>query len=120
MIESYYSEDTLVYKKDDIPKPLELLLKDELTQQPIDFLSGATAVFGLWAVDRATGIAQSLFTPRAATVNVAEGTLTHNWALGDLNAAGKFYGCFIVTFADSTVMSFPQKGYLEIEIESLE
>lgn len=117
MIETYYNSEKLSFKAGDVPKPLELKIIDELTSEGIS-LTGCSSVFALLDVTD-EGQASNLFTPRACTIDEVESTVTFTWQTGDLASAGRFYGLFLVTFPDSSVMSFPQEGYLNVDVESL-
>ena len=52
----------------------------------------------------------------ATIVNAATGNVKYNWAVGDTATAGKFNAEFEVTFSDGTVETFPNDGYLLINI----
>lgn len=75
-------------------------------------LTGASVQFQ-W---RRRGAATAL--SRAATVVTATGTPTvqHNWVAGDTDTAGLYEGEFRVTYADGSIETFPNSGFIDLRI----
>lgn len=48
--------------------------------------------------------------------NASEGVVSYVWSVGDTDTPGIFYFAFEVTYQDSSVESFPNKGNLSIVI----
>ena len=75
-------------------------------------LSGATVVFHM-----KDGDGNVVVDGGAATVtDAAAGEVRYDWQAGDTDEAGIFYGEFEVTYADASVETFPNSGYLTIAI----
>ena len=77
-------------------------------------LSGAQVVFNM----RADGEAENAVDRSPAVVEVATGTPTvrYDWLAADTVRAGAFQGEFEVTYLDGTVETFPNSGFITIEI----
>lgn len=87
----------------------------ELTPRSLD-LTGATVVFNMKDASGSVKVNRG-----AGSVVTATGTPTvkYDWAAGDTDTAGTFYGEFEVTFASGAPGSFPNGGpdpFIEIEI----
>lgn len=52
----------------------------------------------------------------ATIVDAAAGTVKYEWVTGDTDTAGLFISEFEVTFADSTIETFPNVDYIRISI----
>lgn len=81
-------------------------------------LNGGSVVFNM--KDRRN----QLKVNRAAAVITDDGLLTdtptvqYNWTAADTDTAGTYYGEFEVTYADSTIETFPNNGYITVEIRA--
>lgn len=80
---------------------------------PVD-LTGATAVFSLRA--RVGGATKLDKAPAAIVAPATDGVVQYDWAPGDTDTAGPFQGEFQVTYADSSVETYPNDSYLNIKI----
>ena len=76
-------------------------------------LTGATVRFNMRAKGGATVINRA-----AAVVVTATGepTVRYDWQAGDSAATGSFEGEFEVTYAGGAVETFPNSGFIAIEI----
>ena len=45
-------------------------------------------------------------------------TIQYDWVAADTDTAGTYYAEFEVTYADTTVESFPNSGFITVEIEA--
>lgn len=52
----------------------------------------------------------------AAIENAATGIVRHDWLSGDTDTEGTFYGEFEVTWPDGDPETFPNYGYIKINI----
>ena len=69
-------------------------------------LTGATVKFHMGTIIDAT----------ATIVDAATGNVRYDWVTADTETAGLFRAEFEVTFSDGTVETFPNDGYLLINI----
>lgn len=78
-------------------------------------LSGASVVFNM----RADGEEENVVDRSPAVVEVATGTptLRYNWLAADTAAPGAFLGEFEVTYVDGSVETFPNSGFIQIQID---
>jgi hypothetical protein len=53
----------------------------------------------------------------ASIVNAATGQVKYEWATGDTDTPGTFYGLFQVVYSAGIVMSAPAQNFIEIIIE---
>lgn len=73
-------------------------------------LSGATVRFHMRS--RADG---STKTDEAATiVDAGNGIVKYDWVAGDTDTAGTYDAEFEVTYADTTIETFPNSGFIDI------
>jgi hypothetical protein len=54
----------------------------------------------------------------AVIVTADQGLVRYDWDAADTNAIGSFQAEFEVTYADTTVETFPNDGYIRVEIIS--
>lgn len=108
MTEAIYDRNKLCFKVGDIPFPTQIEVVDR-NQSPVD-LSTATARF---IVKSLTG---ELINKAAV---ISSNTVSYTWVEGETHTAGRYYGSFEITFAAGIRITVPQKGYIEIDIESL-
>ena len=52
----------------------------------------------------------------ATVVNANNGLVQYNWVATDTNTIGSYQGEFEVTYPDATVETFPNDGFLHIEV----
>lgn len=89
-------------------------LQYALTPTSVD-LTGATVVFSMRPALAGSAVKVNR---QAATIVTATGTPTvrYDWAEGDTDTAGVFYGEFEVTYSDDTVETFPNDGFILVSI----
>jgi len=117
MIKEIYDKNIFVYKIGEIPEPLKVQIEREETRKPLN-LSGASAFFTLLTVSD-SGAASTVIASRTASIDAANGIVTHTWEAGDLAVEDKYYGVFFITLSDSSVISIPKQRYFEFEVEAL-
>lgn len=86
------------------------------TLSPTVDLTGASVVFNMRL--RADG---SVKVSRAAAVIVTpatDGVVRYDWAAGDTDTPGEYQAEFEVTYADSTVETFPNNEYITVNIKA--
>ena len=91
----------------------------EYALSPTDItLNGATVVFNMR--DRRGTVKVN----RAAATITDDGLLTdtptiqYDWVSADTDTAGTYYAEFEVTYADTTVESFPNSGFITVKIDA--
>jgi hypothetical protein len=52
----------------------------------------------------------------AQIVNEATGIVQYNWVADDTDTVGSFQAEFEVTYSDGTIETFPNNGYIRVEI----
>lgn len=83
------------------------------TLSPLVNLTGASVVFNM----RKTGQANIVNRGVAAIVAPASaGVVSYAWTAPDTALAGTFIGEFEVTYADGTIETYPNSGYLNVMI----
>jgi hypothetical protein len=82
------------------------------SQQPAD-LSGASVLFHM---RNARSTTASVLTAAAVVVDAENGQVRYDWQTGDTDVAGDFEAEFQVTYADNTIETFPNSGYVNISI----
>lgn len=75
-------------------------------------LTGATVVFNM----RSSGNTVLISRVACSIVTAASGIVQYDWQAGDTDTVGQHLGEFEVTFADSTVETFPNDGYIRVII----
>ena len=103
---------TFKIKQKDTKPPLRVTLKDS-DGLPAD-VTGATVVFSMRVQPAGTtkGDKQSV------TVNDASaGDLQYDWASANTNTADVYEGAFQVTYADASIQTFPNDGYILIDVK---
>lgn len=58
----------------------------------------------------------TVITKTLTNTTPSEGILTYDWVAGDTDVPGTYLVEAIVTFADGTIQTFPQRSYLELQI----
>jgi len=97
-----------VIKSGDTKEPLTLQLTDfngipDLTGCKVDFKMSTTYF-------------ESVINQSAEIVDVASGLVKYQFSSTETSQAGYFYAAFEVTFPDFRKQSFPQSGYLKVQI----
>jgi len=83
-------------------------------------LTGTTVVFSMAATIGSTS--QKIKEKAVIIMNALLGQVRYVWGIGDTDTVGTYYGEFEVTFADGSILTFPERdedgtgGYIEIEI----
>jgi hypothetical protein len=75
-------------------------------------LSGASARFHLRKRDGTT----TLIDAAATIVTASPAVVSYSWAAGDTDTVGEYEAEFEITYADSTVETFPNRGYILVRI----
>jgi len=101
------STDFLIKQNDTSPKLVYVL------DPPVP-LGGATAVFNMYPVSAPKGTSPLNRVP--ALIEDPDGALGHVFTADQTSVAGVFWGEFEVTYADESVETFPNKGYITIKI----
>lgn len=65
---------------------------------------------------RAIGSNQTKVNAAATIVNADNGEVRYNWTASDTNTVGSYQAEFQVTYADGTIETFPNDGYIPVEI----
>lgn len=97
-------------KQGDTSPNLNAVLKDG-NGQVID-LTGATITFRMSPINSETLTVNKL----ASIASAQDGSVTYGWQSSDTSAVGSYYAEFEVLAANGTVETFPNKGYVRIEI----
>lgn len=98
-------------KQNDTSPGIEAILKDS-DNNPIN-LTGASLRF-IMAKYNSTELKVDA---SATIVTAAEGLIKYDWIIGDTDESGTFKAEFEVTYNDGTIETFPNDGYLTIEID---
>lgn len=100
---------TFYIKRNDTAPPFRAILKDG--DGDIVNVTGATVRFHMNKRD-GTAVVNA-----AATINSATaGDVEYNWDAADTALAGIYNAEFEVTYANTTVETFPNKGYEEVRV----
>ena len=78
---------------------------------PIDLIN-ATVRFHM----RAIGASNTTVDADATILNAASGIVQYNWTADDTDTIGSYQAEFEVTYPDATVETFPNNGYIRVEI----
>src|SRR5436305_523685 len=101
---------TFVIKRGDTLPALPVQLRNP--DGSIPNLAGATVLFKM--SDPATG---TLIVDRAAAiVDLPTASVTVNWLAGETSVVGIYKGEFEVTFVDGHVATFPNQGFLMVNV----
>lgn len=96
-------------KQNDTSPSLQATLKDS-TQTPVD-LTGATVMFHMKSVDGTIKVDSQM-----TITNEAGGVVQYDWQSGDTDTVGTYYVEFEVTYADSSVETFPNNGNRAVSV----
>ena len=75
-------------------------------------LSGATVVFKM----RKVGSTSATVDSSASITSTANSEVTYTWSGSDTATVGSYEGEFQVTYSSGGVQTFPNSGYIQIEI----
>lgn len=75
-------------------------------------LTGATCQFHLREIGSTTVTTDSA----AQIVTEATGIVQYNWVAADTDTVGSYQAEFEVTYSDGTIETFPNNGYIRVEI----
>jgi hypothetical protein len=90
-------------KQNDTSPSLQATLKDS-SQNPIGLL-GATVMFHMKSLGGVLKVNQQM-----TITDEDNGVVQYNWQAGDTDTVGTYYVEFEVTYADSSVETFPNNG----------
>lgn len=76
-------------------------------------LAGASARFHM----KAFGATSLKIDAPATITDDVNGVVQYNWAAGDTDTAGTYYGEIEILYGDATVETFPNNGYFTIIIK---
>tara|TARA_R110000803_G_scaffold61660_1_gene121617 strand:- start:254 stop:577 length:324 start_codon:yes stop_codon:yes gene_type:complete len=65
---------------------------------------------------RAIGSTVATIDAAAVVISEAGGTVQYDWVAGDTSATGSYQVEFEVTYSDGTVETFPNDGYIRVQI----
>lgn len=99
------------YVKQNDTSPAMLATLQDANGAAVNIL-GATIRFHM----RAIGSTQTKVNSAATIVNAATGEVRYNWSASDTNTVGAFQAEFQVTYADGKIETFPNDGYIPVEI----
>ena len=103
---------TFKIKQNDTKPPLRVTLKDS-DGLPAD-VTGSTVVFSM----RVQPTGTTKVDKQAVTLNDASaGDLQYDWTATNTNTADVYEGEFQVTYADASVQTFPNDGYILIDVK---
>jgi len=100
---------TFWIKQNDTSPPLRAQLKDG-DEVPI-VLTGASVRFHMRTLAGATVVDAA-----AALENASNGIVQYNWQAADTATIGSYQAEFEVTYSDTTIETFPNSGYIRVEI----
>ena len=97
-------------KQNDTSPPIRAILKDG--DGVAINLDGASVRFHM----RVIGASTTTVDAAATIISSAGGIVQYNWIAADTAAIGSYQAEFEVTYSDSTVETFPNNGYIRVEI----
>lgn len=65
---------------------------------------------------RVLGQTATVIDAAATLINATGGVVQYNWQAGDTDTIGSYQAEFEVTYPDGTIETFPNNGYIRIEI----
>lgn len=102
---------TFYIKEGDTSPAIEYVLS------PTDIvLTGANVVFNMWDRRRVVKVSRAVGSVTDDGSASDTPTIQYDWVSADTDTAGTYYAEFEVTYADSTIETFPNDGYITIEI----
>ncbi len=75
-------------------------------------LTGATVRFHM----RSVGGGNPVVDAAATVVTAASGIVRYNWVAADTDTVGTYQAEFEVTYADASIETFPNDGYIVVQI----
>jgi hypothetical protein len=100
---------TFYIKQNDTSPALRAQLKDG-DDVPI-VLTGASIRFHMRTLAGAAAVDAA-----ATIVTAANGIVQYNWQAADTATVGSYQAEFEVTYSDTTIETFPNSGYIRVEI----
>lgn len=100
---------TFYLKQNDTQPALRAQLKDG-DDVPI-VLTGATIRFHMRTISGTVKVDAA-----ATIITAANGIVQYNWQAADTNTIGTYQAEFEVTYQDTTIETFPNSGYIRVEI----
>lgn len=97
-------------KQGDTSPAIEATLKDR-DGNAVN-LTGASVQFHL-----STTAYKNVIDAAGTLVNASEGRVKYEWQPDDTGQQGDFFAEFEVTYADNTIETFPNDGYISVEIK---
>jgi hypothetical protein len=52
----------------------------------------------------------------ASVVTAAAGSVKYEWATGDTDTVGRYYGSFYLTYSNGKILTVPNKEYINIRV----
>jgi len=98
-------------KQNDTAPALRVILKDG-DDEAID-LEDATIRFHMRSIGSTTVKVDSI---APAILPYANGIVQYDWSASDTDTAGSYHGEFEVTYADGSIETFPNNGYIRIQV----
>ena len=103
---------TFQLKVGDTRPELAITITDEATGSAFN-LTGATATFTMKPEKGGTVKVNAA----AATIyDAANGKVKYTWQTADVDTAGRFIAEFEITLSGGGIVTFPQDGYIEVNI----
>lgn len=101
--------DTFYIKQNDTSPAIKYQLDPKVD------LTGASIVFNM-----TRSIGTPIVNRGAAEIvdDATDGIVSYQWAEGDTSQTGQFRGEFEITYADGSIETFPNYGYIQILITS--
>ena len=102
---------TFHIKQNDTSPTLDVFLRDDKGR--IVSVTGATVLFHLRL---ASDLAAKITNGSVTLVDSGAGHVRYTFTAANTDTAGTYQGEFQVTFADATIESFPNNGYIKVVI----
>lgn len=99
------------YVKQNDTSPAMLATLQDADGNAID-ITGASVRFHM----RAIGSNQTTVDGDATIVTASSGLVRYDWIAADTDTVGSYQAEFEVTYADSSIETFPNDGYIRVEI----
>lgn len=81
-------------------------------------LNGASVVFNMRDRRGTVKVNRAAATITDDGVSTDTPTVQYDWVSADTDTAGTYYAEFEVTYADTSVESFPNQGFITVEVEA--
>ena len=101
---------TFFIKQNDTSPTLDATLKDA-NDAAVD-LTGATVRFHMRKVGKGAAVVDSA----ATIIGALTGQVRYAWSASDTALIGTYNGEFEVTYSDNSVETFPNNGFISIEV----